>query len=174
MPQFVSAKHKEIAEILRREYGDKLIAWPDTEVNIGKLAGLKGMYQLRCDYFIWISEVCAVALEYHSEIHTHKQIFDSNIIKIQGRDEAKKSLLSRLGIGLVEIYPDDKIDIKSLKKRIDVAIKDYPEIAFTKHDKDSKINTEIKSNFKLKGTNKWQSRTLISSQKLKSRPFKKI
>jgi hypothetical protein len=174
MPQFVSKRHQDIATILRKEYGDKLVAWPDPEVNIGHLAGIKSILNLRCDFFIWITDTCAVALEYHSDIHTNKTIFNSNIEMIQGRDDFKKSTLSKLGIGMVEIYSNDEYDIKTLKKRINKCIKDYPEIRFTKPDESAKINKGLQSSMKLKGKeNKWQSRSLTSQRKLQTRPFKR-
>ena len=169
MPQNVSKRHKEIADILRNEYGSKLIAWPEPEINIGKICGITNLLNLRCDFFIWITDTCAVAIEYQSEIHVDKQIFNSDLDAIKGRDELKKSMLRRLGIGYIEIYKEDPYDIESLKAIIDIRVKEYPEIAFTRKD-----NTDIiYRTRKLEGRDtEWRTKKLSSSKKLQSRPFK--
>ena len=153
MPQFVSKRHKKILRVLRKFFGENNIrGYPGPEVNLGHLLNLSYV-NLRVDALIWVTPNCAVAVEVQSDIHSHKKIFNSNLEEIQGRDELKKDMLSRLGIGLVEIWPDDLIDEDTLIKRIFEAACNNLQISF-------EVEEEIKEDrqwFKKKETT-WTSK----------------
>jgi hypothetical protein len=122
MAQMVSANHKRLINIIKQQFPNKeIIAWPDSEVNLGQIGGMFGV-NLRADIWIWWDEDHSkgICIEYQSEIHSNKNNksdwFDYN--EIAGRDGLKKELCVKIGAGFVEVWHTDDFTNNAFIKRL--------------------------------------------------------
>jgi hypothetical protein len=103
---------------------DKVIAWPYTELNIGNALGLSGV-NLRADAFVRIARDQGVVIEWQSEIHTQEGC-DSDWFcydDIAGRDDLKKKMCAKAGLGYLELWSLDLTDSQLRHRVLDAASK---------------------------------------------------
>jgi hypothetical protein len=117
-----SVGHKKLIKRIRRLYPQyEVVGYPDPEVVLGSLVGLAEA-ALRADVFIWFSDTQAVVVEYQSEIHALKESNEwFNKEDIAGRDDLKKQICAKFGLGYVEVWYHEDVSDELLMRKIEAA-----------------------------------------------------
>lgn len=123
----VSKFHMKVRAILDEILPDDWEAdgWPMGEVNLCHLAGMRGARF--ADFYVHDEQGRAFVVEVHSSLHNEDGIGAwkgtmSDHYRRQGNDENKRHICSRLGIELIELWPD--MSIEDINEKVLHSIKD--------------------------------------------------
>jgi hypothetical protein len=170
----ISAYHKRVMKLLRKTYKSwTIIGWPDSEENLGHLAGLS-YTNLRLDALITMEDGRAFCVEIQSELHDgNSNAWDDELGKYrrESNDHLKKQICSKLCLNMTELWPDEHATDIEILDAINEAARHARRPEYNRRTElerrfnwnSSKLNTP--SQFQNKKT-EWIERRLESKSKL--------